>query len=172
MTPTLTRLVFVGVLFSAPSALASPSFPSVTQEELDMVCPPQCTLCHTTDPGESGTASKDFAATLKSFGLREKDDDSLRDALEELELINPDTDEDGSRDVAELKADPPSDPNSDQETATSPGRVGICDAEFNYGCGASVASLRGGAPRTLGWTWLGLLAAVGLLQRVKTRRAR
>jgi len=167
MTPSLTKFVFLGAFLLAPSVLASPSYPSVMEQELEMSCPPRCLACHTTDPGEAGTANQAFAATLKGFGLKQDDDDSLKDALDELQASTPDSDGDGANDVAELRADPPSDPNDNKETPLTSGRVGICDAVTNYGCGASVAGAGSrfplGAGNAANLVWIGLGLTLGLL---------
>jgi len=173
MTLSLTKFVFLGAFLFAPSAFGSPSYPSVMEQELGMVCPARCLACHTTDPGEAGTASQDFALTLRGFGLEQDNDDSLKDALKQLEASSSDSDGDKSLDVVELRADPPSDPNNSQETPLTSERVGICDAETNYGCGASIAGvgsrlpLRTHTPAQLAWVVLALAgAALGLRRRL------
>jgi hypothetical protein len=167
MTPSLNKFVFLGAFLLAPSALASPSYPSVMEQELEMSCPPRCLVCHTTDPGEAGTASQEFASTLKSFGLEQKDDDSLKDALAQLQANPTDSDGDGANDIAELRADPPSDPNNAMESPLSTGRVGICDAVTNYGCGASIAGAGSRSPlgtsNSAKLAWIALAFTLGAL---------
>lgn len=176
MTPSLNKFVFFGAFLLAPSALASPSYPSVMEQQLEMSCPARCLVCHTTDPGEAGTASQDFAATLKGFGLEQKDDDSLKDALAQLEANPADSDGDGANDIVELRADPPSDPNNAMEGPLSSGRVGVCDAVTNYGCGASIAGVGTRSPlgtsNPVKWVWVALAVTLGALglRRLHSRR--
>lgn len=130
----------LGTLSQSGAALASPPFPSALRAAADMECTPSCAVCHTTDPGRSGTAGKGFAIAMAPQGT---DEDALFTAYENL-ADDVDTDADGVPDKAELMASPPTDPNA-------PGEASICTGEVEYGCGAHVASV---PQKGNGWPWL------------------
>src|SRR5690606_35792691 len=58
VTSVLTVLSFAGPSF------AYPEYPNAVREAASMSCTPSCTLCHTVDPGVSGTASQPFATVM------------------------------------------------------------------------------------------------------------
>jgi len=158
---------FFAALLFGNQAFSSEEYPSVLQEELDMACPPTCLVCHTTQPGEEGSASKAFATSLKGFGLKAENEDSLRSALEDLIMAGTDSDDDGAADQVELASEPPSDPNDALLTPTAPGE-GMCAAEVKYGCGAQIA--HNSLPGRSGWVTLGLLLSLATAARVLRRR--
>ena len=69
------------MLLLAIALLATPDFPGVMQQQLDLPNAPRCTVCHATDAGGSGTVTKPFGVFLVSRGLQPGDEDSLRNAL-------------------------------------------------------------------------------------------
>lgn len=142
----LGSAALAGVTFLAPGATASPDYPDVIQRELDMPCVPQCTLCHTSNPGRAGSARQDFVEALRVFS---KQPESIPGRLQELEEAMPpiDSDGDGTSDIEELRAG--MDPNV-------PGEGDICALDVRYGCGARFEP--DGSV-----SWLGALAALGLL---------
>ncbi len=153
----LWGLAMGGVLLSSTSALASPSYPSVLQEIAVMECTPKCTVCHTTNPGTSGTASQPFALSLRKVGLSGGSNEAaLRESYAALgEEV--DSDLDGKTDKLELGSSPTADP--------SEAGVGEpCVAPLAYGCGAHVAPSN---PGTNHWTWslLFALLSLGVLSR-------
>ncbi len=156
---------FLAIVFWGARVSASPEYPTIIQAELEMECPPVCTTCHTVDPGVSGTASRPFAQTLKGFGLVEQDEDSLVDALEEMRATATDSDADSFTDESELLSSPPSDPNDGGATPSMPG-TGICDAQVNYGCGASISKSTSRDFET-SWSSLALLALMLTITRVR-----
>jgi len=163
----LNKVLLVSCFLLARPAGASPVFPTELRDELSMACLPTCKVCHTTDPGEEGTASRPFAATLVGLGLEAKDEESLHDAI--AALGTSDSDKDGDSDIAELTNDPPTDPNDPMATIAMPG-VGMCDAEVNYGCGAHVAGFPSrSAPSP--WVTTGLLLVALWAGRRVARRA-
>lgn len=164
--PVVAILWAMGVALSAGAAHASPAFPSTLRAELEMECTPTCSgTCHTSDPGESSTASREFASTLRELGMVSGDEQSLVDAI--AQLGDTDTDGDGATDAEELTASPPSDPNDANLTPSSPGS-GICAAELRYGCGAQQASE---PPRPGAWAVLGGLLLAWTL-RLRNRHLR
>jgi len=143
-------------------ALASPSFPGVLEEELQLSCQPSCTVCHQTDPGLASDASQVFADSLRSEGLFAGDTESLRQALQSLGDAGTDSDGDGVGDVEELTADQgslPQDPSQE-------GAGAVCGEQVHYGCAAGPlpASPSGVVPS------VGLLGLL-LLLRVKRHAA-
>lgn len=132
----------------APMAHASPEYPNVVRDTLDLPCPPQCVLCHTSNPGRAGNVRQGFAATVGI--LRPDDPDTLRKLLRELEqaMPAPDTDGDGMPDVDELREG--RDPNVS-------GEGDICALDVRYGCGARVEPQSPLSPTGTGAALLGLL---------------
>ncbi|HSC88766.1 MAG TPA: hypothetical protein VLC09_15900 [Polyangiaceae bacterium] len=126
MKKTPLLLATFTLLGSPALAVASPSYPSVVADELNMLCTPQCTICHESNPGNGGNAHQPFVENLGKPG----DDDELRDYLQRLE-DDSDIDGDGIADKAELAADPPTDPN-DPSNETE-----VCQPDTKYGCGAA-----------------------------------
>lgn len=150
--------VSAAVLFLAPGALASPDYPTAIQDELGTPCVPQCTLCHTTNPGRAGTASQPFVNTLKVPGMNTS---GLRTAIRALAADQsadaPDTDGDGVSDVDELLQG--HDPNVE-------GAGDICALDVRYGCGARVEPR--GAVSPLG-PIAAVLTVLGLVLLVRRR---
>lgn len=150
--------VALSVLVAAP-AQASPVFPSVVQKEYDMPCPPSCTLCHATDPGQAGNFIKPFAimAVVPAAGGGLAGDESkLKAALAKIKADGTDTDKDGTADAAELAEG--NDPNK-------PGDSRLCGP--SYGCGAHIAK----APAKNGGAWV-LAACAAALVTFGFRRRR
>ena len=99
------------MLLLALALLATPDFPGVLQQQFGLPNTPRCTVCHATDAGGSGTATRPFGVYLRSRGLQAGDDDSLRNAL--LADIGENHSSNGGQttDVVALKAG--DDPNGD-----------------------------------------------------------
>lgn len=139
------------VLFGSTSAQASPEFPAALQEAAGMDCRPACTICHTTNPGTSGSASQTFAITMVDAGLAPGDPDTVEAAFDNLGET--DSDGDGTSDVDELTAEGASDPSA-------PGVGAPCAAEIRYGC---AAASQAAPPSNWGsLLWPLLIAALGL----------
>jgi hypothetical protein len=147
------RLLLPCVLLSsaatafAPWARATPNFPSVIADALQLASPPPCVTCHETNAGGLGTAIRPFAIFLQTRGLRPYDEASLRAALQAAEAEHHDSNGDGIDDVTALRRGlDPSAGAGDQP---------------RYGCGATVASHRG---RPSPWV-LGALFAIVIVSR-------
>jgi MYXO-CTERM domain-containing protein len=186
LAPALTAVTLgLSALIAPGVALGSQSFPGAIMEHLTKtgdapVCPPTCTLCHTSPAGG--------VATVRAYGFT----DNLRgqssvawnarnrmppgplmagdastvgpaiDALEKLDCAAApgkpcDSDGDKIPDVAELRAG--SNPDGPGELAECP----------QYGCGASVAPIAA-RPRELPGAWL--MAALGVLVLARRRHPR
>jgi MYXO-CTERM domain-containing protein len=170
---------------SSGSALASESFPGAVQEYLlasgvAPACPPTCTLCHTSPAGGAATVRLEgFTENLRTqssvgFANRNRmppraltalDPSTVGPAIQALETLECtttpgtgrpcDSDNDGTFDVAELRAG--TDPDG-------PGLLAECP---QYGCGASVAPVAA-RPFEVPGAWL--VAALGALVFVRRRR--
>ncbi len=149
---TFAFAVGMSALVAGP-AQASPAFPSVVQKEYDMPCPPSCTLCHATDPGQAGNFIKPFALSAvvpRAGGGLAGDESKLEVALEKIKTEMPrvDTDKDGTPDSDELSEG--NDPNK-------PGDERLCGPA--YGCGAHIAK----APAKNGGAWVLAVTAAALV---------
>jgi MYXO-CTERM domain-containing protein len=179
-----TAFGLVSVLSPAP-AVASESFPGAMQAYLDgtpggaPVCPPTCTLCHLSPSGGAETVRQTgFTQNLREQSslafvnrnrmpprpLSQLDPTTVGPAVLALEtldcVLKPgtgpcDSDNDGIRDVAELRAG--TDPDG-------PGQLTECP---QYGCGASVAPVAA-RPYEVPGAWL--VVALGALVFVRRRR--
>ncbi len=174
----LKAISFSSVFLFAPLASASPEFPTVVMEELELGCTPACTLCHSTDPGVLGSAfssePKAFVGWLARSGLASGNEDSLRQALAELqaEPTPRDSDMDGVSDLDELSGEGSglaSDP-SDPESVPGSGAV-ICDIVVGYGCGATVAPPSRKLPHASWWALGALTLGLAGVWRSRARKA-
>ncbi len=97
----------------ASNAAASKTFPEVLRQKLELpkIAGPGmgCQLCHRDDNGGAMTATKPFGRALIQAGVQGANVQSLRSALTKLEADGRDSDNDGTSDIAELKAG--TDPN-------------------------------------------------------------
>lgn len=87
------------------SAWASSSYPGDIESELGMGCVPQCTLCHETNGGGSGTVIQEFGMAMMDRGLTGGSNASaLTSALAAMTSDGVDSDADGTIDTDELSA--------------------------------------------------------------------
>lgn len=164
--------VAVASFVSAP-AQASQTYPSVIAEEFDMPCAPTCTLCHSTNPGQSGTAVSGqlFGQALAFSGVSGMNEDSLRTALAKIKAGTADTlplrMPDGMPDSADVDGDGIGayDELKEGNDPNKPGDARLCGPE--YGCGAHIAK----APAKNGGAWV-LAASAAALVTFGFRRRR
>ncbi len=130
-------LLLAVVLATPVAALATPDFPAAIARDLQLSAPPDCTVCHATNEGGTGTVVKPFGKYLVSRGLAPFDQRSLAGSLAAAQGERHDTDGDGILDVDALKQG--LDPNGSVTHAP-----GLEDPSF--GCSSSGAS---GATSTL-----------------------
>lgn len=109
----------------AQPSLASPNYPDMIAEILEMSCAPPCTICHIDNNGGVGTVTRTFGVAMRDAGLRAGGSNQLSGLLEELENDAIDSDGDGVGDVSELRADQ----NPSREDPHN-----LCTAEVQYGC--------------------------------------
>ena len=118
-------LALVGApILVANDARASETFPPVVRQFTGAAREPDCTICHQTNSGGVGTATKPFADYLRKRRLVRENEDSLRNALRAMQGEGHDTDNDGVTDFDELKAG--TDPNGEFASDVPP---------VEYGCG-------------------------------------
>ncbi len=115
-TGACAAVVALGAWLVAGPAVASPTFPAVVEgywHVSSLPVPGQgCRLCHSTDAGV--TVTQPFGKTVRALGARDKDNASLRSALDRVRVNGYDSDGDGIADYQELAIDEtnPSDPHS------------------------------------------------------------
>jgi hypothetical protein len=141
------------MLLLVSSAWAISNFPPMLEESLGMPCQPQCTVCHETNVGGSGTVTQPFGIAMMGAGLLTSDLTSLDAAVAELEAAGTDSDGDGEPDVAELTA------GTDPNVADAAMCEGAVEAP-TYGC----LSVTGGAGAAGG-----VLLAVGAMVAARRR---
>jgi MYXO-CTERM domain-containing protein len=141
----------------APIASASETFPPVVRQFAGSAREPECTICHQTNSGGTGTATKPFAEYMRKRRLVAKDVDALRTALRAMQGEGHDTDNDGVTDFEELKAG--TDPNGEFASDVPP---------VEYGCGR-VASA-GPAHDSLAAAAAAFVAAALVIRRRRPRR--
>jgi hypothetical protein len=107
---------------------AAPDFPTLLAQQLNMPCPPPCTICHQDLAGGFSTVVKPFGRAMMAAGLTPVDS-TMAPALSSLEKAQTDSDGDGTDDVLELSAG--TDPN---------GSADLCSLTPRYGCGAHIAN--------------------------------
>ncbi|HEY4158265.1 MAG TPA: hypothetical protein VGM29_09215 [Polyangiaceae bacterium] len=156
--PSLVSRFWFGLLVLAAStvsqsALATPTFPGVVRDYLNLGCTPQCIICHHTNEG--GIDINDFGDLMLRNGAVPYDDDTVRNALRIIEqgadcgampvpaacghggtaMTTPgslDTDHDGVDDITELR-------NGDLPATPGPAGQGLACSAVRYGCGARIA---------------------------------
>jgi MYXO-CTERM domain-containing protein len=150
---TKTPFVAAGITYLLLSystvALASPDFPTALRDAAGLDCTPVCSVCHTTEPGTSGTASKAFALAMRDAGLEAGDANTVGPAFAVL-----DPDGDG---VPEFEGTA-----GETETTDFP-----CQAEVQYGCGMASAPSPTKPSRSVHFLLVGLLAlGISLRRRI------
>jgi len=179
--PTLPRGFALRLLATlslvAGTSLASPEYPSVVADVVQMKCTPDCTLCHESSPGNGSPVIQPFAFSVAAHGgLSAGNPDLLRTSLENAMAANPpvDSDADGVPDFVELKGEQV--PTGFDQDTTNPNvpegasapSADICPPEPVYGCGAAHVAPK---PHVHGdYLLLGLLGS-GLLALALWRRA-
>ncbi len=146
------------LLTSVSIALASSPYPEALANDAGAPCTPQCTVCHASNSGGSGTVVQEFGKAMMDRGLTGGSNNALLASTLDLMLSEQvDSDGDGTSDFDELTAG--TDPN--------PGGVDFCGVDTispQYGCFASAQI----APAAGRWGWL---AAVGMaLVALRARR--
>ena len=140
-------------------ATASPGYPAVLEDALELGCSPGCGLCHVGKPGYA-TVNTPLGRTLRKASLRCCDDDGLVASLTTLETRGTDSDGDGVGDVDELRSR--DDPNTPDAPLTCE-RAQLPDGSRVFGTCA--ATPHAAQPTGLGEGVL-LLAAVVLVRRL------
>jgi hypothetical protein len=148
----------LGLVLTSGHAEASISFPGVIKSHwrIDKLPVPGdgCRLCHDTDDG--GTVTRLFGRTAKLEHASEKDNDSLRRALDAIRQKHYDSDRDDVTDYQEVAVDG-TDPNNPREFVEPPpppppptGGGGNVSGEGGAGDGGAEAGGEGGAPPQIG----------------------
>ena len=126
-------------------AFASLTYPAEVADVLEMPCEPQCTLCHATIAGGTGTVTQDFGQAMMARGLTGVNNvEALDAALQAIADDAVDSDDDGTVDVDELRAG--QNPNPDGEDF-----CGALTPEFGCSSAGSAGGLWGALVVALGW---------------------
>jgi MYXO-CTERM domain-containing protein len=167
-SPLLLIATTAASLLAARAASASPDFPFTVQEHLGLTYEPPCTICHTTDAGGSGTATKPFALAMKERGISAANTPAVAPALDKMVADEIDSDCNDVTDVDQLKAG--QDPNTnlfiDGSGKSATESKGCDTATIAYGCGAHAQIAADPAP------WEGAAAVAALLGLALARRRR
>jgi MYXO-CTERM domain-containing protein len=153
--PTLQSVLLGFGLFVSTPARASEVFPGALQEAAGMQCVPVCLMCHTTNPGNSTSWTKQLGVGLRLQGASKGDADSLKAAYRKYAA-----DPANAAALADIKA------------GREPGaHVDVCGPI--YGCAVYVAK-EAAAPRDFtGPLWaVGAMVAARLLRRRRKPTAR
>lgn len=164
------------LLIAAPGvARASSAYPGGIQAHLSLGYAPPCTVCHETDSGGSGTATKAFGSALRQNGLSGGGNTaSLDSALDALAAADTDSDCDGVSDVTQLGEgrEPNTGEYIDGSGKPAPDNAGCAETgsgEPGYGCGARVAA---GSSNESAWPIAAALATMIGLALSRRRAAR
>lgn len=106
--------VCFGLVSVALPARASEGYSPTIARIYGLDCPPACTLCHTLPEGGFLTANAPFGIAARRARLPCCDPGSVEGALAEIEANGTDSDQDGTPDIAELRAG--ADPNGPSES--------------------------------------------------------
>jgi len=79
-----TLAVALAVTATSVSAFATPTFPTVMQDELKLSTEPACAVCHAGGLTVRGTVTTDLGAALMSRGMVAYDEAKLRTAIQAL----------------------------------------------------------------------------------------
>jgi len=161
----LARTVVAGMLVSAAAlcaspAHASPEYPGELRKVAGLSCVPQCTVCHTTNPGQAGTAVQPFAIAMRSKGLLAGNPGLIKPSYEALKT---DTAHPEYLEMTQ-KLESGYDPNYD----VALGQL-VCGP--TYGCGARIAKAPPKHPDAFAWA-LGAVALLVTVRTVKPKRRR
>jgi uncharacterized protein (TIGR03382 family) len=129
---------------------ASPTYPNEVQQHLNLGYLPQCIICHETNAGGFGTATKPFAVSMKAHSLTGGSNiPGLDSALDAEAADKTDSDHGGVDDITELKnGTDPNNPADDKGGAEGEGEGGVNpggntdipkQVEYGFGCAASSA---------------------------------
>jgi hypothetical protein len=166
----LLSIIGVAAAFVAvtPHAVASEFYPQHMQEKYGMACVPQCTLCHSVNPGVQTTATQKFsigplnpdngAPLAPLYG---ESTEALDLQLAKPERVGLDSDGDTIPDEVELM-------NSTNPNV--PGAETLCGQTTQFGCGATIARHAKGARAETGAAAL-MLGLLGLLSFRRRSRA-
>lgn len=110
MTPRLPRyavlmctVIVLGAVSTTRRSHATPSFPTVVKQFVQSQTYPSCTICHNNPNGGLGTVTRPFGEYLRSRGLVEFDEASLRNALTAAQAEGHDSNGDGVTDIEALR---------------------------------------------------------------------
>lgn len=154
----LACAVGLALLASVRAAGATPGFPAVVAATLGMANAPPCALCHDGGRTGLGTVQTPFGKSIRAHGASAGDEDSLRNALHDMDADGTSSLHDGTPDTTKLRRG--LDPNGGDSSAFSAPPPA-------YGCGGAHLAR---TPDARGVTPIALSLAAWLLRRRRRRR--
>jgi hypothetical protein len=133
---TVMAMTVAWLSFLERRAAASPAYPAVVEETWALARAPECTICHATSSGGTGTVVTYFGRHLQELGVTAESPSTLAQALELDRAQGTDSDGSGTTDYEDLAAG--RSPNA------GPGPVADGGLRPEHGCATTTDSPRSG----------------------------
>jgi MYXO-CTERM domain-containing protein len=119
-------MTVAGLSLSGRDAAASPAYPGVVKETWALSREPECTICHATSSGGTGTVVTYFGRRMQALGVTAENPSALVQALEQDRAERTDSDGSGTTDYEDLV--------SGRSPNAGPGPVADAELRPEHGC--------------------------------------